>query len=117
MSDKNFTDADWEQAEQVANQRETYIGVWSWNGTQLPLETNAPSVGELEDIEARLNDAGQEEEVMEEIVGEYLVRPEKNPKEMDAPKLGALFAGMQVAWSDAVDTSEVEEKLPLEGNR
>lgn len=116
MSDEYSEDA-WQEAQQVAESRETYVGEWSWNGTTLPLKTEAPSIGELEDIESRLEDAGQEEEVMQEIVDQYLVRPDVDANDIDSPKLGALFAGLQVAWSDAVDTSEIEERMPLEGNQ
>jgi len=112
-----YSDEKWQQAQQVAESRETYIGEWNWGGDTLPLKTEAPSIGELEDIESRLEDAGQEEEVMGELVDKYLVKPEVDPSEIDSPKLGALFAGLQVAWSDAVDTSEIEERMPLEGNQ
>jgi len=116
MSDE-YSDSAWQEAQTVAEQRETYIGEWNWNGKTLPLKTEAPSIGELEDIEGRLEDAGQEEEVMQEIVDSYLVKPEVDATDIDSPKLGALFAGLQVAWSDAVDTSEIEDRMPLEGNQ
>jgi len=112
-----YSDEKWQQAQQIAESREEYVGDWTWNGQTLPLKTNAPSVGELEDIEERLEDAGQEEEVMRELVGDYLVKPEIDANTVDAPKLGALFAGMQMTWSDAIDTSELEESMPVEGNR
>lgn len=117
MTDNEYSDEKWQEAQTVAESRETYLGEWNWNGDTLPLKAEAPSIGELEDIEERLEDAGQEEEVMGELVGKYLVKPEVDPANIDSPKLGALFAGLQVAWSDAVDTSEIEERMPLEGNR
>lgn len=116
-NDTEFSEEKWQQAQSVAESRDEYIGEWNWGGETLPLKTEAPSVGELEDIESRLEDAGQEEEVMEELVDEYLVKPEVDADNIDSPKLGALFAGLQVAWSDAVDTSEIEERMPVQGNR
>ena len=110
------TNDKWAEAQKVAETREQYEGEWTWNGNTLPLLTNAPSVGELEDIEERLDDAGQEEEVMDGLVNDYLVKPEIDADSIDSPKLGALFAGMQVAWSEAVDTSQIEDLMPVEGN-
>ena len=117
MTDNEFPEEVWEHAQNVAESRGTYIGKWTWSGDTLPLKAKAPSVGELEDIEERLDDAGQEEEVMEELINDYLVKPEIDASSVDSPKLGALFAGMQVAWSEAVDTSELEELMPVQGNR
>ncbi len=117
MSDNEFSEDKWEQAQQVAESRDTYVGEWSWRGDTLPLKTEAPSMGELEEMEEELEQADNEEAVQGELVNKYLVRPEVDATDIEGPKLGALFVGMQTAWSDAVDTSEIEERLPVEGNR
>jgi len=112
MSDKSFDDA-----ARALESRDTLAGTFEIGGDEYPLEVREPTLDELEDLEAGLNDEADEVEAIREMADHYLIAPDIDPGNVGISKLRALFDGMRAAWEGGEAFEEAQEAMPIdEGN-
>lgn len=104
---------------EVATSRDDNIeGTWTYDGAEYKLLTTAPTRKELRQIDAELEGTEDEDAVMARVIDEYLVKPDVDSDNVELPKLGSLFIGMQKAWAERVDLSDLKSEMPVDqGNR
>jgi len=112
MSDKSFDDA-----ARALESRDTLRGSFELRNDEYPLEVREPTLDELEDLEAGLEDEADEVEAIREMADRYLIAPEVDPGSVGISKLRALFDGMRDAWEAGDAFDEAEAAMPIdEGN-
>ena len=112
-----MTDHTLDDAARALESRDTLTGTFAVGGEEYPLEVREPTLSELEELEADLNEQADEVEAIRAMVERYLLAPEIAPGSVGISKLRALFDGMREAWEagDAFDNAEAE--MPLEDRK
>jgi len=109
---------DFDDAARALETRDLIAGTFEIGDEEYPLETREPTLEEIEDMEADLED-GDELEAIRAFVERYLEAPAVDPGGMGLTKLRALFVGMRDAWNDVDVIEEAEAEMPIDdsGNR
>jgi len=106
-----------EEAQRALETTDELEGSFTLKGEEYPLEVHEPTLNELEDLEAGLNDAADEVEAMREMTDKYLIAPDTDAGRVGISKLRALFDGMREAWEDGKAFDEAQDAMPIdEGN-
>jgi len=112
-----MTTHDFNDAARALESRDVIRGSFELGGETFPLETVEPTLGEIESLEADLDDTDELEQIRA-FVDEYLEAPAVDPDDLGLTKLRALFVGMREAWNDMDAIDDAEEAMPVEsGNR
>ena len=108
MSDHSYDDA-----ARALETRDVLAGTFEVGGEEYPLETREPTLGEIEQMEADLEDTDELEQI-QAFVDEYLEAPRVDPDKLGLSKLRALFDGMRAAWNDMETIEDAEAAMPVE---
>lgn len=108
MSDHSYDDA-----ARALETRDVLAGTFEVGGEEYPLETREPTLGEIEQMEADLEDTDELEQIRA-FVDEYLEAPSVDPDKLGLSKLRALFGGMRAAWNDMETIEEAEAAMPVD---
>jgi hypothetical protein len=118
MSEPNDADVSYSEAADILSETVTFEGTTDFRGTEIPLVVEEPEIGELEAIEAEMDEDSEEIDVAKELIDQYLVKPEVDPSGLGITAGLGLFAGMQELWRQSDEFEKVREQLELDpGNR
>jgi hypothetical protein len=106
--------ADFDDAARALESRDTLQGSFELDGTEYPLELIEPTLDELEGIDDKIGDDGDEADAIRMMIDQYLERPAVKPDDIGISKLFAVFEGMRDCWQGGQQFDAAREEMPVD---